>query len=61
MLGDTFLGFFIGSLLQSKDIKAILEIASKAVAIAVTKDGASKSIQSINEITSQSTWIELGE
>ncbi len=59
--GDTFLGFFIGNLLHSNDIKASLEIAAKAAAISVTKAGASDSIPSINEIINQSIWIELGE
>lgn len=48
--GDTYTGFFIGSLLQGQDVATALETASKASAIAVSRRGASSSIPSIEEV-----------
>lgn len=50
--GDTYTGFFIGSLLQGQDVATALETASKASAIAVSRRGASTSIPSIEEVRS---------
>lgn len=48
--GDTFLGFFISQILISNNPKKSLEIASKASSIAVSKNGASDSIPSLNQL-----------
>lgn len=42
--GDTFTGFFLGSLLQHNDVKMALRDACAAAAISVTKNGAAESI-----------------
>ena len=48
--GDTFTGFFIGALVSGKAIDEALELAAKASAIAVTKNGASVSIPTMEEV-----------
>ena len=48
--GDTFMGFFVGSLLQGKTAKEALDTASLASAIAVSRKGASPSIPTAAEV-----------
>lgn len=48
--GDTFLGYFLGSLMHSHDIKHALKHASAAAALSVTKHGAAHSIPSKEEV-----------
>lgn len=48
--GDTFTGFFLGSLANECNIPECLKKASVAAALAVSKKGASSSIPSINEV-----------
>ncbi len=48
--GDTFTGFFIGALVSEKPVKEALEIAAKASAISVTRNGASVSIPTMLEV-----------
>jgi len=48
--GDTFTGFFIGSLVAGKSVQLALEYAAKAAALAVTKEGAGPSIPQLNEV-----------
>jgi ribokinase len=48
--GDTFAGFFIGSVMLGKTIVQALDIASKAASLSVTRLGASISIPSIEEV-----------
>ena len=48
--GDTFTGFFVGSLADGKTPKEALLIASKASSIAVTRPGAVPSIPSLEEV-----------
>ena len=48
--GDTFTGFFTVSVAQDGDIEKALKIASKASAITVTREGASKSIPTRDEV-----------
>ena len=48
--GDTFMGYFVGSYFDDKDIKKSLDIASVASALACTKNGASSSIPSLKEV-----------
>ena len=48
--GDTFTGFFIGALVSGKSIEEALELAAKASAITVTKNGASVSIPTMEEV-----------
>ena len=48
--GDTFTGFFIGALVSNKGVKDSLEIAAKASAISVTRNGASVSIPTLEEV-----------
>lgn len=50
--GDTFTGYFIASLSQGLTVEKALERASKAAAIAVTRNGASISIPSSEEVDS---------
>lgn len=42
--GDTFLGYFVASLLQGRDIAGSLRRASKAASIAISRVGAASSI-----------------
>lgn len=48
--GDTFTGYFISSMLQQLPAPAGLELAAKAAAIAVSRDGATASIPSRDEV-----------
>lgn len=48
--GDTFTGFFIGSLAQGKEISEAMDLAAKASAISVTRKGAGPSIPSLKEV-----------
>lgn len=48
--GDTFTGYFLAGLIENKDIKEVLKMASKAASITVSKKGAAKSIPTIGEI-----------
>lgn len=48
--GDTFTGYFIAALSKGCDIACSLDIASKAAAIAVSRQGASTSIPFIDEV-----------
>ncbi len=48
--GDTFTGYFIGSIMAGKKEKEALAIAAKASAIAVTRNGAGVSIPTIKEV-----------
>lgn len=50
--GDTFTGYFLGSLLEGKSIGEAMERASKASAIAVTRPGAAPSIPTPEEVDS---------
>ena len=48
--GDTFTGFFIGSIISGKKEEEAMEIAAKASAISVTRSGAGISIPSMEEV-----------
>lgn len=48
--GDTFTGYFIGSIILGKRVEEAMEIAAKASAISVTRKGAGISIPSIEEV-----------
>lgn len=48
--GDTFTGYFIGAVLRNMSIKTALDIASRAAAITVSRQGAAKSIPYWREI-----------
>lgn len=48
--GDTFLGYFVGSVSRNMDIKEALKYASAASSIAVSKFGAACSIPSLKEV-----------
>ncbi|NLP45662.1 MAG: ribokinase [Epulopiscium sp.] len=48
--GDTYTGYFVSGLMQGKCIKEVMEIASTAAAIAVTRKGAAPSIPSMKEV-----------
>lgn len=48
--GDTFTGFFLGSLLIGKDPAQALKTAAAAASIAVSRQGAAASIPTINEV-----------
>ncbi len=48
--GDTFTGFFIGSILCGDSVEEALRIASKASAIAVSRPGAGPSIPKMEEV-----------
>ncbi|MEG0526149.1 MAG: PfkB family carbohydrate kinase, partial [Longicatena sp.] len=48
--GDTFIGYFIGSIIKSCSIEESLEIASKASALAIMQKGASNAIPSIDVV-----------
>ena len=42
--GDTFTGYYIAAVSEGKSVKAALELATKAAAVAVTRQGAVPSI-----------------
>lgn len=48
--GDTFCGYFLGSLCRGVPCNKSLEIASAAAAIAVTREGAAPSIPTMEEV-----------
>lgn len=48
--GDTYIGYFIAGILNGKTIKESMDIASKASAIAVTRQGAAPSIPVLEEV-----------
>lgn len=48
--GDTFTGYFLSEIVTGADVKIALDIASKAASIAVSRDGASNSIPSKEEV-----------
>lgn len=48
--GDTFTGFFIGSLVRGLNVKEAMDTASRASAIAVTRPGAAPSIPTWDEV-----------
>ncbi len=48
--GDMFTGYVISEVAEGKDLKEALEIASKAAAITVSRNGAGCSIPSMEEI-----------
>lgn len=49
--GDTFLGYFVASLLQGRDIAGSLRRASKAASIAISRVGAAPSIPWEREVS----------
>lgn len=48
--GDTYTGYFIGSIMKGETTKKALEYASKASAISVTRHGAGPSIPTMEEV-----------
>jgi len=48
--GDTFVGFFLQAIMEELSIEKALELASKASSIAVSREGASDSIPSREEV-----------
>ncbi|MGN8774732.1 ribokinase [Candidatus Weimeria sp. HCP3S3_B5] len=48
--GDTFTGYFVAAISQGRHIKDTLDIASRASALAVTRNGAAPSIPSADEV-----------
>lgn len=51
--GDTFTGYYLSSILMGKTVKEVLEIATAAAAIAVTRPGAAPSIPMLHEVLAQ--------
>ena len=54
--GDTFTGFYIASVMQECSIEVALRRASLAASIAVTREGASSSIPTKEEVLQFSPW-----
>ena len=48
--GDTFTGFYLASILRGKTVGNALRIAAKASSITVTKEGAAKSIPTLEQV-----------
>ena len=48
--GDTFCGYFIAGLTKGWDSEKLLEYASAASAIAVSREGAAPSVPTLNEV-----------
>ena len=48
--GDTFAGYFIGGLLRGDSVRKAMDMASRAAAIAVTRQGAAPSIPLLSEV-----------
>lgn len=55
--GDTFTGYFIASLIEGLTVKAGLEMAAKASALAVSRQGAAPSIPTRSEVISADEWV----
>lgn len=51
--GDTFTGYFLGSLLQGGSVQKAMDLAARASAIAVTRAGAAPSIPCLKEVENQ--------
>ena len=47
--GDTFTGFYLASILRGEEVHTALRIAAKASSITVTKEGAAKSIPTLEQ------------
>lgn len=58
--GDTFTGFFIGSLAQGYDAKEALRLASLASAISVSRKGAETSIPYMEEVKNSTLKLNPG-
>lgn len=52
--GDTFTGFFVASYLACGDVEKALDVAARAAAIAITRQGACRSIPTMTEVESSS-------
>lgn len=52
--GDTFTGFFLGSIIKGQNIREAMDLASRAAAIAVSRNGASVSIPGLCEVKGMS-------
>ena len=48
--GDTFTGFYLASILRGEEVTTALRIAAKASSITVTKEGAAKSIPTLEQV-----------
>jgi ribokinase len=48
--GDTFTGFFLAGAAQGLHVETLLENASKASSIAITRPGAAQSIPTMEEV-----------
>ncbi len=48
--GDTFTGFYLASILRGEKVNNALRIAAKASSITVTKEGAAKSIPTLEQV-----------
>ena len=48
--GDTFTGFYLASILRGETVSDALRIAAKASSITVTKEGAAKSIPTLEQV-----------
>ena len=48
--GDTFTGFYLASILRGEEVHTALRIAAKASSITVTKEGAAKSIPTLEQV-----------
>lgn len=48
--GDTFTGFFMGSIIRGKSVEEALKTGAMAAAISVERDGASSSIPTLKEV-----------
>lgn len=56
--GDTFTGYFVGGIANGNRMEQILEIASCASAISVTRKGAAPSIPYMGEVMDQIKYLE---
>ena len=59
--GDTFTGYFIAAMMTGIDVREGLIIASKASAIAVTREGAAPSIPTKQEVTETELDLDISE
>ena len=56
--GDTFTGYFVGGIAKGNSIEKILELASCAAAISVTRKGAAPSIPCVDEVMDRITFLK---
>ncbi|MBW2061986.1 MAG: ribokinase [Deltaproteobacteria bacterium] len=56
--GDTFIGYFIASMMKGQDMEYAIKTANKAAALCATRPGAADSIPNLDEVENMEETIE---